>query len=74
MLQKSTALFICKTEYIILTKADCKAIHLYKLLQSLQYTGIFKVSLIYDDNKELINLIINSKHYKHIKHIDVHHH
>ena len=35
MLQKSTALFTCKTEYMILTEADCETVHLYEFLWSL---------------------------------------
>lgn len=56
------------------TETDHKAVHFYELLQSLQYIGTFKVSLIYDDNRESINLIINLKYHKHIKHINIHHH
>ena len=32
MLQKSTALSTCKAEYMTLTEADCKAVHLHELL------------------------------------------
>ena len=74
MLQKSTALFTCKTEYIAFTEVNYKTVHFYELLQSLQYTDTFKVPLIYGDNRELINLIINLKYHKPTKHIDVHHH
>ena len=74
MLQKSMALFTCKAEYMTLTEADCKAVHLHEPLQSLQYAGASKVSLIYDDNRGSINLTANPKHYKHTKYIDVCHH
>ena len=74
ILQKSTALSTCETEYMTLTETDCEAVHLHEFLQSLQYAGTSKVPLIYDDNKRSINLTINLKHHKHMKHIDVHHH
>ena len=74
MLQKSTALSTCKAEYMTLTKTSQKAIHLHELLQSLQYTDTSEMPLIYNDNRGSINLTINSKHHKYMKHINVHHH
>ena len=71
MLQKSTALFTCKAEYMAFTEAGCEAVHFYELLWSLWYTGTSEVLLIYGDNRESINLIINLEHHKHTKHIDV---
>jgi hypothetical protein len=65
------ALSSCEVEYMILSKTTKKAIWIREFLHELKFRNADQFVLIYADNKNAIDLIINSLYHKRTKHIEM---
>jgi len=74
--QSITAQLTIKSEYITLSKTEKQTVWLHHLLYVLQKSHVYikKLTLIYVNNQDLIDLSVNSIFHSQIKHIQVQYH
>jgi hypothetical protein len=61
----------CETEYMILSETAKEVIWIRQFLHELKFRNDDQFVLIFADNKNAIDLIINSLYYKSTKHIEM---
>jgi hypothetical protein len=69
--QFTIALSSCETEYMILSKTAKKVIWIGKFLHELKFRDADQFVLIYADNKNVIDFIINLLYHKKTKHVEM---
>ncbi len=69
--QPTIALSSCEAEYMALSKAAKEAIWIRQFLHELEFRNDDQLVLIFADNKNAIDLIINSLYHKRTKHIEM---
>ena len=74
--QSITAQLTTESEYIALSKAEKQAVWLHHLLYALQKSHVYtkKLTLIYANNQDSIDLSVNLVFHSQIKHIQVQYH